>query len=90
MGSSRVLVLVSGTGIRMSLLRQPRRLGPEGPTAEERPFLEEPSLVLALSLLTCDSAMSALSSASSSSCCSLRSLATLPLAPSSASSAACL
>uniref|UniRef100_A0A3Q3WZ96 Uncharacterized protein n=1 Tax=Mola mola TaxID=94237 RepID=A0A3Q3WZ96_MOLML len=42
-----------------------------------RPFLEDPSLVLALSLFTCDSAMSALSSASSSSCCSLRSLAML-------------
>uniref|UniRef100_A0A8C4NLR3 Uncharacterized protein n=1 Tax=Dicentrarchus labrax TaxID=13489 RepID=A0A8C4NLR3_DICLA len=43
-----------------------------------RPFLEDPSLVFALSLFTCDSAMSALSSASSSSCCSLRSLAMLP------------
>uniref|UniRef100_A0A3P8TM74 Uncharacterized protein n=1 Tax=Amphiprion percula TaxID=161767 RepID=A0A3P8TM74_AMPPE len=44
-----------------------------------RAFLEDPSLVFALSLFTCDSAMSALSSASSSSCCSLRSLAMLLL-----------
>uniref|UniRef100_A0A3B3CC58 Uncharacterized protein n=1 Tax=Oryzias melastigma TaxID=30732 RepID=A0A3B3CC58_ORYME len=38
------------------------------------------SLLFALSLLTCDSAMSALSSASSSSCCSFRSLARFALA----------
>uniref|UniRef100_A0A4W6EK66 Uncharacterized protein n=1 Tax=Lates calcarifer TaxID=8187 RepID=A0A4W6EK66_LATCA len=50
-----------------------------------RPFLEDPSLVFALSLFTCDSAMSALSSASSSSCCSLRSLAMLVFAASSSS-----
>uniref|UniRef100_A0A3Q3L117 Uncharacterized protein n=1 Tax=Mastacembelus armatus TaxID=205130 RepID=A0A3Q3L117_9TELE len=41
------------------------------------PFLEDPSLVFALSLFTWDSAMSARSSASSSSCWSLRSLAML-------------
>uniref|UniRef100_A0A674N200 Uncharacterized protein n=1 Tax=Takifugu rubripes TaxID=31033 RepID=A0A674N200_TAKRU len=51
-----------------------------------RPFLVEPSRVLAFSLFTWDSAMSALSSASSSSCCSLRSLAMLAFPASSASS----
>uniref|UniRef100_A0A3Q1HKK6 Uncharacterized protein n=1 Tax=Anabas testudineus TaxID=64144 RepID=A0A3Q1HKK6_ANATE len=54
-----------------------------GPPHSSRPFLEDPSLVFALSLFTWDSAMSALSSASSSSCCSLRSLARLVFAASS-------
>lgn len=50
-------------------------------------FPGTPSLVLARSLFTWDSAMSARSSASSSSCCSFRNLAKLAFACSSASSA---
>uniref|UniRef100_A0A4W5NYB9 Uncharacterized protein n=1 Tax=Hucho hucho TaxID=62062 RepID=A0A4W5NYB9_9TELE len=45
-----------------------------GPHHSSKPFLPDPSLVLARSLFTWDSAMSARSSASSNSCCSLRNL----------------